>query len=216
MPRFRGDYPPEALQLACELHGVLSLLHSERVRSDAERAAERQRALRAWLTGVPWTASAAHFAAEQVRAAELTTDGPTVRLGIGLELRARSQVSLARSDWATYRRLRDEGAVMPPHIGVCEHCRRVFRTASRAVAFKCPRCHKRSTPTRRQPWHVHVFEEETFDPATGQPSGWAPRRYLVQCVGCGRRFEADRRDRKTCSTRCRVRAHRATTSAPPH
>jgi len=85
-----------------------------------------------------------------------------------------------------------------------------FRKFARKVAaFKCPRCHSRSTSTERRPCHLHVVDELTHDPAMGQPSGFERRRYLVRRVCCAEPFWADRRDRETCSPSCRVRAHRA-------
>jgi hypothetical protein len=204
---FRGEYPPEALQ---------RLMQQESERAERERRIARRRADAAWLTGVPWIAGedgqplpAAVLALTEVERRAATVGEASAWLAVGLELRADRACLLRGSDWRTYRRLLAQGATMRPGVGVCEDCRRVFRTARRGVAFKCPRCHARSTPTRRKPWHLHVADEETFDPDTGQPSGWQRRRYLVQCVGCGVPFWADRRDRKTCSLRCRVRAHRA-------
>ena len=35
-----------------------------------------------------------------------------------------------------------------------------------------------------------------------------PRRYIRVCFACRRLFDTGRSDRRTCSSRCRVRAHR--------
>jgi hypothetical protein len=185
-------------------------------RDSAKYPPERLQCARAqWVTGVPFLASMLDHArppmglvvaeaAVQARAASIGHASAT--LAVGLELRANGAL-LAREDWATYRRLLSEGASMPPGIGVCERCRRVLRTASRRVAYVCPRCHKRSTAVRREPWHLHVTEEERFD-TRGQPVGFERRRYLVACEGCGERFWAARADKRTCSQQCKSRVYR--------
>jgi hypothetical protein len=192
--RIPGESPPDPLQ-------------------DARRHAHAR-----WLTGAPFLTSALDdsrppiglvVAEASVRQLAASVGRPSATLAVGLDLRA-DHAHLYRSGWATFKRLTCElNAAMPTGIGVCEDCRWVFHTRRKAAAFKCPRCHKRSTPTQRKPWHLHVADEETFDAATGQPSGFERRRYLTRCVGCGEPFWADRRDRKACSPRCRVRAHRA-------
>lgn len=78
---------------------------------------------------------------------------------------------------------------------------------------KCPRCHARFSGAEREPWHLAVIEDETFD-AAGLPSDWE-RRSLVQCVDCSAPpFWAERADHKYCSDRCRVRALRARRAEP--
>jgi hypothetical protein len=196
--RIRGEYPPEALRALAE---------------QAREAEEHAHAK--WVTGVPFlkaTLDASRplsglvVAEAVIRRRAAVIGRPSAVLAIGLELRA-DHAHLYRSDWEMFWRLRYElGAEMPSGIAVCEDCRWVFRTARKRAASKCPRCHKRSSRAEREPWHLAVIEEDTFD-AAGLPSGWK-RRYLVQCVACPARFWTSRRDRKTCSPRCRVRAHR--------
>ena len=38
---------------------------------------------------------------------------------------------------------------------------------------------------------------------------YARKRYVSECIGCERLFDSVRRDQVTCSTACRVRAHRS-------
>jgi hypothetical protein len=167
-----------------------------------------------WLTGVPFLASdgrsplaTATTAGEDVLRRSDGVGWPSAMLARGLEQRA-DQAHLHGDALDAYRDLLKQGASMPPGIGVCEDCRWVFRHAPTRAAAKCARCNRRSHQAERQPWHVHIADEQTYDNA-GVPSGWT-RRYLVQCVGCDAPpFWAERADRKYCSAGCRVRAHRA-------
>jgi hypothetical protein len=173
------------------------------------RAGARGRSARAaWLTGVPFLASDGRSPLWALTGAaqSIDVDEPTAWLARGLEQRA-DHAHLHGEALAMYRDLRAEGATMPPGIGVCEDCAWVFRHSPKRAAAKCSRCNRRSHQAERQPWHLAVIEDETYDDA-GLPSGWQ-RRYLVQCVGCDAPpFWAERADHKHCSDRCRVRAHR--------
>ena len=153
-----------------------------------------------------WATTAA---AQAIRGQAAEVGEATAWLARGLAQRA-DHARLHGEALAVYDGLRAEGAEMPPGVAVCEDCDWVFTTARKRAASKCPACHKRSSQPEREPWHVHVAVEQTYD-AAGLPSGWTTR-YLVQCVGCSARpFWSKRRDRKHCSPACRVRAHRART-----
>jgi predicted Zn-ribbon and HTH transcriptional regulator len=220
--RVWGESPPDPLQ------------------ADAEREREERRRKRAvWLTGVPFLASDGHgplwaatAAGEEAEREAREVGRESAWLARGLEQRA-DHAHLHGDALAFYRELRAAGAEMPKGIAVCEDCRWVFRTARKRAAFKCPRCHKRSRLPERQPWHLAVVDEETFARVEtfdrsmirtrqlirgevwdqgGAPSGWT-RRYLVACVGCDREFWTTRRDKRTCSAKCRVRVSR---SRPTH
>jgi predicted Zn-ribbon and HTH transcriptional regulator len=107
------------------------------------------------------------------------------------------------------------GARRPRRIRVCEDCWVVFATRSKAVADRCPSCHKSPRPSRpdREVWHHATGVRQTYD-RRGDPLGWVVE-YSTECQSCGLVFTAARRDKRFCSPGCRVRAHRSDASRDP-
>jgi hypothetical protein len=158
----------------------------------------------------------------RARAALTTADAlidaaAPVVLAYGLRQRA-DHGRLHPPELATYRHLLGLGALMPDGLAVCEVCHLVVSvTGRKRGAKRCDRCHARSRPVyprgMSEPSTSTVLvtrDDQTFHQVTGAPVGWH-RSYYIKCAGCDRSFWTGRRNTRTCSPRCRVRAAREKT-----
>ena len=100
---------------------------------------------------------------------------------------------------------------------MCESCGRRREKWRRFMKAKCRVCHRVvATDRKYYPYSPYCSERCAWRFANATRRARAAEGRKKECAVCGHRFQARRRDAKTCSHACRTRLYRASDRAVCH